>query len=227
MMKLFVFALFFLGQFFGNSGNQKIFTPASSSTPTFVDACQSSDAGNPYVCSVTTTTGSTILVNTITYDNGIPTLTDSNTGTISKISGPLSFYSNGNSFVFVIVNAGDGEHDLSISYDSGGHYAGMQAIAVSGVSSGSPVNAVASASSGCPNITTTVPSTLLVSFATQGGGDGVGSASNAPQAMTTVFSSSLGSNIAYGTLSNVGVNTTTWVGWSPSLKPDCEPIALH
>lgn len=173
--------------------------------------------------------GQTVLL-TITdfnYAGATPTITDSNTGTISHLLGPTIFHSGtGIADIWLIKNAGAGTHTITATYNNTASYATEVVVVFSGASTTSPVDAatasdVAGGTASCASVTTTSPADMLVSFAAISG-DTL-TAGTSPQLMTATNIATL---VAYGTGRFVGTNYVQWTG---SVTDDfaCDTIALH
>jgi hypothetical protein len=218
---------------------QNVNPPASAGTITYTgNGCANNSGSSSITCTTTSsvTAGQTIFINLSEYTGGItPTLTDSVSGqTITSVLGGSTgtTYDGEYDWVWIIPNAGEGVHALTITSSSAMSYPAIIANVLSrgtvdGTPSGVGINVGPSPSqtASCGSVTTTAANEFILTFMNVNGG-GTLTLGAAPQAMTAAYEASPNDASAYSTAAIAGAN---YVQWSSSsyLSSICDTVAVH
>jgi hypothetical protein len=211
-------------------------SPSGSSPVTYAsNGCGVQNTGGTTISctpSSAVSTGQTIFVNLTEYTASCtPTLTDSNSGTITNVLGGSTgtSYSGQYDWVWQITSAGSGSHILTATTACTMSYPSIIANVWTG---GSVDNANAlgliiysSGYTACGNVTTSSPNESILSFLNMNGG-GTATPASTPQTMTMASSSASNNTSAYGVAATAGPNYVQWTstGSYPSI---CDTLAVH
>lgn len=181
-----------------------------------------------------------MFINLTQYASGqTPTITDSNTASISNILGGTTgtYYAGEYNWVWVITMPTAGTHTISIQATTEFTAPSIMAVVLTGANSlgpvdGKPTATVASIigpTNPCGTVTTTVPDEFLLTFANISKvaiAGGVLTVGTNPQAMTLIQSADQYNMAAYGIATLPKPNYVRWDYNSPSTWV-CNTIAVH
>jgi hypothetical protein len=176
------------------------------------------------------TSGQTIFLNTEQSNATISSVTDSNTGTIATVVGPL-IWSGGSAHdtTYVVTGVGAGTHSLTVKFSGTASYVELIGLVVSNANAINPVDSAASSQLSqyiytCAPITPTSSAELVISFI-HGSGNIYLPSANTPR-MTIAQSESADNTSSYGNAISPVSQSIIWSSTVASPATSCTSIAV-